>query len=108
MDEKTVFLTIVGMTLVTYVPRVVPVLTLASRSLPPSMVRWLSFVPTAVLSAMLFPSLLLKDASFDFSMENFFLWASIPAFLLCWRTRSFFGTVALGMGLVAAGRWFLG
>jgi len=108
MDEKIVLLTIVGMTLVTYIPRVAPVLALASRSLPEPLIRWLSFVPTAVLSAMLFPSLLLKDASFDFSQENVFLWAAIPAFLLAWRTKSFFGTVALGMGLVAAGRYFFG
>ncbi|MBI9078960.1 MAG: AzlD domain-containing protein [Pseudodesulfovibrio sp.] len=108
MDEKIVFLTIVGMTLVTYVPRVVPMLALASKNLPEPLVRWLSFVPTAVLSAMLFPALLLKDATFDFSFENFFLWASIPAFLLAWRTKSFFGTVALGIGLVAVGRYFFG
>jgi branched-subunit amino acid transport protein len=108
MDETAVFLTILGMTLVTYGPRVAPVLLLASRSLPGPVVRWLSYVPTAVLSAMLFPSLLLKDGSFDITPENLFLWAAIPAFLLAWRTRSFFGTVALGMGLVAAGRWFLG
>jgi branched-subunit amino acid transport protein len=56
---------------------------------------------------MLFPALLLKDAAFDFSLGNFFLWASIPAFLLAWRTKSFFGTVVLGMVLVAAGRFFL-
>lgn len=108
MDEAAVFLTIAGMTLVTCVPRVAPVLLLASRSLPGPVVRWLSYVPTAVLSAMLFPSLLLKDASFDITPGNLFLWAAIPAFFLAWRTRSFFGTVALGMGLVAAGRWFLG
>lgn len=108
MEEQIVLLTIVGMTLVTYIPRFVPVLALASRTLPEPLIRWLSYVPTAVLSAMLVPSLLLKDTSFDFSMENYFLWAAIPAFILAWRTKSFFGTVALGMGLVAAGRYFLG
>lgn len=108
MDEKIVLLTIVGMTLVTYIPRAAPMLALASRTLPAPMVRWLSYVPTAVLSAMLFPSLLLKDASFDFSPSNYFLWAAIPAFILAFRTKSFFGTVALGMALVAAGRHFLG
>jgi len=106
MDEQTVILTIVGMTLVTYIPRVAPVLALASRSLPEPLVRWLSFVPTAVLSAMLFPSLLLRDGSFDLSPQNFFLWAAIPAFILAVKTKSFFGTVALGMALVAAGRYF--
>ncbi len=108
MDETLVLATIVGMTLVTYIPRVIPVLALASRTLPEPVIRWLSFVPTAVLSAMLFPSLLLKEGSFDFSSENFFLWASIPALLLAWRTKSFFGTVALGMGLVALGRYLFG
>lgn len=108
MEEQVVLLTIVGMTLVTYIPRVAPLLALASRTLPEPVIRWLSFVPTAVLSAMLFPSLLLKEKAFDISGENFFLWASIPAFLLAWRTKSFFGTVALGMGLVALGRHFLG
>ena len=105
MDEKVVLATILGMTLVTCVPRIAPMVALASRTLPGPVVRWLSYVPTAVLSAMLFPSLLLTDGSFDFSGENYFLWASIPAILLAWRTRSFFGTVALGMGLVALGRY---
>lgn len=108
MDETIVLLTLVGMMLVTYIPRVVPVLALASRTLPEPLVRWLSFVPTAVLSAMLFPALLLKDNNFDFTPENYFLWAAIPAFLLAWKTKSFFGTVALGMVLVAAGRYFFG
>lgn len=108
MDETLVLVTIVGMTLVTSIPRVIPILALASRTLPESVARWLSFVPTAVLSAMLFPSLLLREGTFDFSGENFFLWASIPALLLAWRSKSFFGTVALGMGLVALGRHFFG
>ncbi len=104
MDEKIVFLTIIGMMVVTYIPRVAPILVLASRTLPQPVVCWLSYVPTAVLSAMLFPSLVLKDHAFDFSGDNYFLWAAIPAFWWAWRTKSFFGTVALGMFLVAVGR----
>ena len=108
MDQKVVFLTIIGMLAVTYVPRMVPLVALASRTLPESVVRWLSFVPAAVLASMLFPALLLKDGHFNFAPDNYFLWAAIPAFLLAWRTKSFFGTVALGMVLVAAGRYFVG
>lgn len=106
MDQKIIFLTFLGMLAVTYVPRMAPLVALATRSLPEPVVRWLSFVPVAVLSAMLFPSLLLRDNRFDFTPDNFFLWAAVPAFLLAWRTKSFFGTVALGMALVAAGRYF--
>lgn len=108
MDQKIIFLTFLGMLAVTYVPRMAPLVALASRSLPEPVVRWLSYVPVAVLSAMLFPSLLLKEKQFDFSSDNYFLWAAVPAFLLAWRTKSFFGTVALGMALVALGRYFLG
>ncbi|WP_272700370.1 AzlD domain-containing protein [Desulfovibrio sp. Fe33] len=108
MDQKTVFITIVGMLAVTYIPRMVPLVVLASRTLPGPVVRWLSYVPAAVLSSMLFPALLLRNGNLDVSFDNYFLWAAVPAFLLAWRTRSFFGTVALGMALVAAGRWFLG
>lgn len=108
MEQEMIFLTIVGMLAVTYVPRMVPLVALASRTLPESVVRWLSYVPAAVLSSMLFPALLLRDGSVDVSLDNYFLWAAVPAFLLAWRTRSFFGTVALGMALVAAGRHFFG
>ena len=108
MDQKIVFLTFLGMLAVTYIPRMVPLVALAQRSLPESVIRWLSYVPVAVLSAMLFPSLLLKDTAFNITVDNFFLWAAVPAFLLAWRTKSFFGTVALGMALVAAGRYFFG
>ncbi|WP_207260335.1 AzlD domain-containing protein [Desulfovibrio sp. Huiquan2017] len=108
MDQKMIFATIVGMLAVTYVPRMVPLVALASRTLPESVVRWLSYVPAAVLSSMLFPALLLRGGSVDLSLDNYFLWAAVPAFLLAWRTRSFFGTVALGMAFVAAGRHFFG
>lgn len=108
MDQKIVFLTILGMAVVTYVPRAAPMLALAARGIPEPVMRWLSYVPVAVLSAMLAPALVLREGSFDFSMDNLFFWAAIPSFALAIKTRSFFGTVALGMGLVAAGRFFLG
>ncbi len=106
MDQTVVFLTIVGMCAVTYIPRALPMLALASRSLPDVAIRWLSFIPTAVLSALLLPSLLVHDASLNLSLGNVFLWAGIPAFVLAVCTRSFFGTVALGMAIVAGSRYF--
>lgn len=108
MDQGLIFATIVGMLAVTYLPRALPVLFLSSRTLSPVIVRFLSYVPAAALSAMLFPSLLVREGRLDFSGDNYFLWAAVPAFLLALKTKSLFGAVALGMGLVAAGRYFLG
>lgn len=107
MDEKLVFLTICGMGVVTYLPRLFPMLLLSGRSLSPWIVRWLSFVPATVLAALLAPGLLCEEGELALQMDNLFLVAAIPTFLVAWRFKSFFGTVATGMGLVALARFFL-
>lgn len=105
MDQKIVFLTIAGMLAVTYLPRAIPVVALASRSLPEAVVRWLSYVPAAVLAAMLGPELLLANGRIDLSTDNVFLLASIPSLLVARLTNSFFGAVFTGIGCVALLRY---
>jgi branched-subunit amino acid transport protein len=108
MDQKVIFLTILGMALVTYVPRLLPVYFLSSRSLPPLVVDWLRYVPVAVLAAMLFPSLLVEEGQVVLAPSNIFLWAAFPTFLAAWKTHSLFGSVVVGMVLVAAARYAFG
>ena len=106
MDQKTIFLIILGMALVTYMPRLIPAWYLSSRALPTFAQRWLRLVPVAVLAALLFPELLLQGNRMNLQPGNLFLLASIPAALVAWRTRSLVGAVVTGMVLVAAGRFF--
>jgi branched-subunit amino acid transport protein len=108
MDQKVIFLTIIGMALVTYIPRLVPVYFLSSRSLPPLAVAWLRYVPVAVLAAMLFPSLLVQEGQVVLGPGNIFLWAALPTLLVAVKTRSLFGSVVVGMILVAAARYVFG
>lgn len=105
-------LLILGMALVTYIPRVAPLMLLSSRNLNPLLMRWLEMVPPAVLAALLAPELLLLSnadggKSFFISMDNVFLLASVPTFIVGWLSRSFFGTVAAGMGMVALLRYIM-
>ena len=74
-------LCILGMTLVTLIPRVMPVTLLAGRELPPLLTRWLSFVPVSVLAALVAPDLLLADGKLNITGDNLFLIAH-PAHLL--------------------------
>lgn len=106
MEQGLIFWTIVGMCLVTYIPRAAPMLVLAQRSMPEPVIRWLSFVPTAVLSAMLLPSIIMPGNTLSLGADNIFIWAAVPSLVLAVLTRSFFGTVALGMVIVAGGRFF--
>lgn len=107
MTTPEIALCIAGMMLVTYIPRALPLTLLASRPLNPVIVRWLSFVPASVLAALLAPDLLLRDGVLYIAPDNIYLLAAIPAGLTMHFTGSFFGTVAVGMGAVAAGRYLL-
>jgi branched-subunit amino acid transport protein len=108
MEQTTVTLTIFGMALVTYLPRVLPVWLLSQRTLPPLLIDWLRYVPVTVLSALLLPALTVQENRIDVGFDNIFLWAAIPAVLVAWKTKSFFGTVLVGMGVVALARYLWG
>lgn len=103
---------IAGMALVTYLPRVLPLMVLSSRNLNPHLVRWLEMVPPAVLAALLAQELLFTQGEdggkvLFISLDNVYLLAFAPTVLVGWFTRSFFGTVAAGMASVAALRYFM-
>ena len=104
MDEKTVFLTILGMAVVTYLPRVFPLLALSGKKLPDVVVSWLRYVPPAVLAAMLLPSLILQDGKIVINGENLFLLATLPTFTAAILTRNLFVPVLVGMAVVILAR----
>ncbi len=98
---------IVGMALVTYLPRVLPLTVLSRLPLPGWFRRWLSYVPVAVLAALLAPALLLPNGHWQPLRDNLALLAAIPAVLVAWRTRGLFFTVVTGlvtMALLVAAR----
>lgn len=92
---------ILGCALVTLLPRVLPMMYLSTESLPGVVLRWLSFVPVAVMAALLGPDVLVRDGAFALSFHNIYLAVALPALLVSWWTKSFFGTIAFGMGGVA-------
>lgn len=105
MDQTLIFWTIVGMAIVTYLPRLLPTLFLSGRTLRPVIASWLRLVPPAVLAAMLVPSLLVRDTSIELGFDNLFFWAALVAFPVAWKWNSLFATVLVGMGLVSLGRY---
>lgn len=59
--RPAMLLLILGMGLVTVVPRVLPLVTLSRVRLPASAERWLAYVPVAVISALLAVEVLVVD-----------------------------------------------
>lgn len=101
MSNEMVLLTMIGMGVVTYLPRLLPAWFLRGRTLHPFIEAWLKYVPVAVLAALLLPSLLISEDQINLTWNNLYLWAALPAGLTAWKTRSMFATVLIGMAVVA-------
>ncbi|WP_165079353.1 MULTISPECIES: AzlD domain-containing protein [unclassified Desulfovibrio] len=104
-EHEALLLCVVCATLVTVLPKVLPVTFLRGDSLPPLLRRWLDFVPVAVMAALVAPDIFIYDGRFDLSTGNLFLMVSIPTFLVAWKTKNYFVTIAVGIGLVILARW---
>lgn len=91
---------ILGMALVTFLPRFLPMYVLTRLEIPPVVVAWLRYVPVSVLAALVVPGILMADRQFNFSFANSYLLASVPAFLVASLTKNMLLTIAAGMTIV--------
>lgn len=94
---------ILGMALVTFSVRYPVMAVLGHMELPPAILRALKYVPTAVLTAIILPAVLIQDGKLNIAFDNAQLIASIVAVLIAWRTQSLLWTIIGGM--VAFGLW---
>ena len=62
MIAKEYLAVILGMGLVTFLPRWLPLVYLTKRNLPSWLVEWLDLIPAAILSALLLPELVTGGA----------------------------------------------
>ena len=103
-----IWIVIIGMALVTLLPRIVPILLLSGRKIPKIAARWLALIAPAILSALLLPELLLDRSGTtpSLSFYNIYLFAAFPTFFVAWKTKSLFGAVVTGLATVALARCF--
>jgi branched-subunit amino acid transport protein len=95
----TLGLIVIAMGIVTYAIRLSLILLWGRVAVPPFVQRALPFVPPAVLSALIFPELLLPGGTFNFSLGNARLLAGMAAAVVAWRSRNVF--LAIGIGMLA-------
>lgn len=88
---------VLGMALVTYLPRALPMTVLSRLSLPDWFRRWLSFVPVAVLASLLAPALVMPAGQWQIGTDNLSLLAALPTFAVALRTRSLLPSVLAGL-----------
>jgi branched-subunit amino acid transport protein len=96
MGYDKYLLAVLGMGLVTYLPRWLPLALLPQRDVPQTLREWLGFIPACILSALVAPAIFLDSSGGFHVLQSRFL-AAIPTLIFAVRTRSLGGTVIIGM-----------
>ena len=100
-----VLLLILACMAVTIVPRVLPMLTVNRLRLPPSAVAWLSYVPSAVISALFFREILATPEGAPRGFLDPYFLAGWMTLALAFLTRNIILTVIAGVALFATLHW---
>lgn len=91
---------ILAMMLVTYLPRVLPLILLSKIKIPDYVIRVLKYVGPAILASLLAPAIFITEGRIDLSFNNTFLLAAIPTFITAFLSRSIFITVFSGLAFL--------
>lgn len=106
IDPLTMFLTIIGMGIVTFGIRFFFIALSDRIELSPLVRSGLNYVPVAVLSAIVFPDMLMIDGALDLSFSNERLIAGLVAILVSWRFKNIGITLIVGMAVLWGLAWF--
>ncbi len=98
----SIWIIMIAAGLATYSMRLAFIQAYGRRRIPEWMRRSLRYVPPAVLTAIIFPELLMQDGGLELSAGNFRLVAGMIAALVAWRTKNVMLTVVAGMAVLWA------
>ncbi len=99
MNNIQLILTILIIGLGTFIFRFSFIHLYGRMKLPQWVHRAMRFVPPAVMSALIFPAILIKDQELWLSYENPRLLAGMVAIVIAWKTKNLLLTIATGLGI---------
>lgn len=97
-NDPTLWLTFAAIGIGTFASRFSFIYYFGRIEVPHAVMRLLRFVPPAVLSALILPSILMKDGHTIAAWENERFLAALVAALVSFRTRNMLLTICTGMG----------
>lgn len=100
-------LIILGSGLVTWLPRIIPFILVRKLQLPDMVIRFLSYVPICILTALFVQNLfIVRSGSFpEFNLEYCF--AAIPTIIVAQLTKNLMLIVVTGMCAMSVIRYFM-
>ena len=110
MSTTTAFIAIViGCGIVTWIPRIVPFILVKKIELPKVIMRWLSYIPICILTALIVERIWIIDGKgfAAISIDLPFIYALIPTIIVAIWSRSLSITVLVGVIAMALVRYFI-
>ena len=102
MSHLEIWISIIGMTLVTIVTRALFLMACEHVTVPDRIQRALRYAPAAALAAIILPEFLSFEGHFSFSPTNDKLMAGIAATACYLLTKRMVGMIVVGMGVYTA------
>ncbi|GAB6180862.1 AzlD domain-containing protein [Desulfotomaculum defluvii] len=101
MSETSIWIMIIGASVVSILPRILPVALFSRFNFPEPLKRWLSYVAPAVLGGLTALSILAPEGAINISIHNLYIWAFIPTLLIAMKTKSLFYSLLVGIVTMA-------
>ena len=96
---------LIGCALVTFIPRILPFIFVRSIKLPKVVIKWLSFIPVCILTALVVEGLIIETEQLV-SIDWQVVLVIIPTLLIALKTKSLSLTVIGGVIFMAVIRLF--
>jgi branched-subunit amino acid transport protein len=102
ITQTAVWAVIVGMAILNFVLRFLPVAIVSRMTLPAPVMRWLSFVPISVMGALVAAEVLRPGGAWSNPLTSPSVYAAIVTGIVFRSTRSFLGATIAGMASFVA------
>lgn len=107
VDNQWIF--ILGLGLTTMLPRVIPLFALENRNLSPQLVKWMSYIPVTIFSALVFSDIFFWEEQFVLHpLENLKLIPSVIVAIISMKFDNLFIAMITGVLAIALMVWGLG
>lgn len=101
------FLLLIGCTLVTFIPRVIPFLVARNFTISAPVEKWLSYLPVCIFTGLIIESLLETGGNNSLTINWEVLFATIPTVIVAFLSKSLLTTVLFGVVCMAVVRLVL-
>jgi len=97
MSDELIWAVILGMALANFAVRFVPIAIVSRTRIPRPIMRWLSYIPVAVMGSLVAGQVILPDREVIAPWGNPYLLAAVPTAIIYYKSRSFLGSVLAGI-----------